>query len=177
MQNLENALAVLHRAIANEIAGQRFYDDAAYYCVDLWAKETFAALAREEEEHTRLLLVEYKALSTHGRWIDLEIARSSPAEIDITALSFLDDEPAQTMFPSSGSVAETVDRTADDLAALALGIKMEQTAIELYGQQARTADDPSVREAYEFLVEDEIRHYSELKAQWERLAGTAFEGA
>jgi rubrerythrin len=176
MQNIESALAVLHRAIADEIAGQRFYDEAAYYCVDLWAKETFASLAREEEEHTRLLLAEYNALSTDGQWLDLETARASDA-IDITVLGSLDHEPVETMFPSSGSVAETVDRTADDLAALALGIKMEQMAIELYGQQARTADDPAVREAYGFLLEEETRHHSELKAQWERLAGTAYEGA
>jgi rubrerythrin len=174
---MESALAVLHRAIANEIAGQRFYDDAAYYCVDPWAKETFAALAREEEEHTRLLLVEYKALSTHGQWIDLENARASDGEVDITALSFLDDEPTETLFLSTGSATEAVDRTADDLAALAFGIRMEQMAIELYGRQARTADDPAAREAYDFLVQEETRHHSELKDEWERLAGIAYEGA
>jgi|GEM_PF-969027 len=176
MQHMEGALAALQRAIYNEIVGQRFYDDAAYYCVDLWAKDIFATLARDEEEHTRLLLVEYEALKTRGRWIDLEAARESDAEVDITGISFPDGAPEETLFPVQRSVGEIVDRRADDLAALAFGIKMEQAAIELYGLQAKITGDPAGREAYRVLVQEETRHYDELRAQWERLAGTAFEG-
>ena len=69
---MEHALAVLQRAIQNEVAGQRFYNDAAYHCIDPWAKDLFSTLALEEENHTRLLLVEYEALETRGRWLDLE---------------------------------------------------------------------------------------------------------
>jgi rubrerythrin len=177
MQDIEGALSVLQRAIYNEIAGQRFYDDAAYYCIDLWAKEIFATLAREEEEHTRLLLVEYDALETQGRWIDLETAQVRGKEMDVTGFTFPDDESSEALFPPQGSITETVDRRADDLAALALGIKMEQMAIELYGQQGGTAETPTIRETYEFLVQEETRHHHELKCQWERLAGKAFEGA
>ncbi len=73
---MDAALAVMRRAIQNEIAGQRFYNDAAYHCIDPWAKELFASLAQEEENHTRLLLVEYEAVETHGRWIDPNKAMS-----------------------------------------------------------------------------------------------------
>jgi rubrerythrin len=176
MQDADPVLTVLQDAISNEIAGQRFYDDAASYCIDLWAKETFAALAREEEEHTRLLLIEYEALSKHGHWIDLETARTSDAEVDVAILSFQDKEATDTMFALQGSVTQTVDRMADDLDALALGIRMEQMAIDLYDQQVRTADNPGVREIYAFLVQEEIRHHRELKSQWERLAGTSYKG-
>lgn len=177
MQDIESALGVLQRAIHNEIVGQRFYDDAAHYCVDLWAKDIFAALAREEEEHTRLLLVEYEALKTQGRWIDLELARESAAEIDITAISFPENTFEEELFPAQTPIGNVLDRRVDDLAALAYGIKMEQEAIQLYSLQADTVQDPAGREAYRILVQEESRHKDELRAQWEKLAGIAFPGA
>jgi rubrerythrin len=175
MRDIEGALAVLQHAIHNEIVGQRFYDDAARYCVDLWAKDVFTALAREEEEHTRLLLVEYESLKTQGCWIDIEIARASDAEVDIAGISFADGGVGEDLFPVQSPISESVDRRADDLAALALGIRMEQEAIDLYGLQADTAEDPAVRETYRILAQEETRHYAELRSQWEKLAGTAFE--
>ena len=174
MQDLEGALAVIRRAIHNEITGQRFYSDASFYCIDPWAKEIFAALAQEEEEHTHLLLAEYESLSTGGQWLDPDTARTSGAQADISKISFVDDEPAEQLFPSQSSVSEAVDRTADDLSSLALGIEMEQKAIALYAQQAERLTDPAAVEAYRFLVEEETRHYERLKERWEELAGMPF---
>jgi rubrerythrin len=65
----------------------------------------------------------------------------------------------------------------DDLAALAFGIRMEQQAIALYGEQLEANTDAAAQEAYRFLVEEERRHYGQLRDQWERLAGMPFEQA
>lgn len=176
MQEIEGALLALREAIYNEIVGQQFYDEAARQCVDLWAKEVFANLAQEEEEHTRLLLLEYRSLETHGRWLDLETARASTIEVDITEFDFLDHPPDRVLFPQRSSVGEVIDRRADDLAALAIGIKMEQAAIDLYSLQAREVEEAAGRDAYRVLVQEEARHYEELSAQWERLAGAPFGG-
>lgn len=176
-QEIEAALAVVRLAIRNEIAGQRFYGDAAYYCVDLWAKEIFATLAEEEDAHARLLLREYQALTTQGRWIDLEVVQASDEEVDITRIHFSDDELAGELFPLRWSVDEAVDRRADDLAALAFGIKMEEEAVDLYDRAARETTDPAAKQAYQFLIREETRHYRQLKDRWETLAGTAFVGA
>jgi rubrerythrin len=175
MQNLHSALAVIRRAIHNEIAGQRFYSEAAYYCIDPWAKGVFADLTQEEEAHTRLLLLEYEALTTQGRWIDPEIAMANGSDVHVTKFTFPDDEPAEELFPPQWSADQALDRRADDLAALAFGIRMEEIAIELYSQSARAIDDPIGQEAYEFLVEEERRHYHQLRTNWERLAGVAIE--
>jgi rubrerythrin len=176
MQDTETALAIVRRAVRNEIAGQGFYNDAAYHCIDLWAKEIFATLAREEEEHTRLLLLAYEALTRQGRWIDLDSARTSDAVVDITRLDFPEDGPAEELFPPEWSMGGVVDRRADDLAALAFGIQMEERTIDLYRRAATTSGDAAAQEAYEFLVQEEIRHYHQLKNHWEKLAGMAFEG-
>lgn len=177
MEDTEAALAIVRRAVRNEIAGQRFYNDAASHCIDLWAKEMFATLAGEEEDHTRLLLLAYEALTRHGRWIDLDSARASDAFVDITRLGFPEDGPAEELFPPEWSVGGVVDRRADDLAALAFGIQMEERAIDLYSRAGRTSRDAAAQEAYEFLVQEETRHYHQLKNHWEKLAGMAFEGA
>jgi rubrerythrin len=176
MQDLEKALAVLGRAIHNEISGQRFYSDASFYCVDPWAKDVFAELAREEERHTYLLLAEYEALEKRGKWLDPEEAMVRGAEIDITSFTFSSGEPAKELFPTEWSVGEAVDRRADDLAALAFGIRMEQQAVALYEEEADRSTDPSAEKAYRFLIEEETQHCRQLMGQWERLAGMPFAG-
>jgi rubrerythrin len=174
MQELEGALAVIRRAIHDEITGQRFYRDASFYCIDPWAKEVFATLAQEEEEHTHLLLAEYESLSTGGQWLDPDTARASAAQADITRITFLDDEAADQLFPSQLSISDAIERTADDLSSLALGIEMEQRAIALYSDEAERLTDPAAKEAYWFLVEEETRHFEWLTDRWEKLAGIPF---
>lgn len=174
MPDMESALIVIGTAIQNEVAGQRFYNDAAFYCIDPWAKEVFATLAAEEEGHTRLLLAEYEAVAAHGRWLDRDVAEAQGANVDITRFTFPDVEPAKDLFPSQRTADRTVDRRSDDLAALAFGMGLERQAIDLYGQAAEDTDDPAARDAYHFLVEEETRHYQELKDQWEKLAGRPF---
>jgi len=160
----------------NEIAGQRFYNEAALYCIDPWAKDVFANLAQEEEQHTQLLLVEYESLETQGQWIDPATALQVQVDIDITRITFLDDDSAEELFPPQWTVVEAVDRRADDLAALSFGLQMEQRAIALYRQEATKSTVPAAQQAYEFLLEDELRHHAQLKEQWERLAGIPFPG-
>lgn len=176
MHDLEAALAVIRRAIHNEIAGQRFYSDAALFCVDPWAKDLFASLAQEEERHTQLLLVEYESLEADGKWIDPAVALQSEASADITKITLPDDGSIAELFPTKWTVSEAVDRRADDLTALAFGLQMEQRAIALYRKEAVENTDPSAQQAYQFLVEDEMRHHFQLKERWERLAGIPFPG-
>jgi rubrerythrin len=178
MEDREGALAVLRRAIRNEVQGRRFYDDAAYYCLDPWAKEAFSTLAREEEQHIRLLLLEYDALERQGQWIDPAVVLGSDADVEITRLSFSEeDETGPDLFPAGWSVDRTIDRGSDDLAALAFGIQMEKKAIALYRSEETGAADPLAREAYAFLVEEEERHYDLLKGEWQRLAGMPYQDA
>ena len=174
MPELESALAVIRQAIQNEIAGQRFYNDASFFCIDPWAKDIFSSLAREEEKHTQLLLVEYEALETRGQWVDPDKALESASGVDITKFTFSDDGPVEELFPLQRSAGDAVDRRFDDLAALAFGVRMEQEAIDLYERERASTQDPAAQMAYRFLVEEEIRHYHQLREQWERLSGRPY---
>lgn len=174
MEDRRGALVAIQRAIQNEIAGQRFYDDAAFHCIDPWAKEAFSRLAREEEQHVVLLLGEYQSLSTQGRWLSSQAALQLGTTVDITQMTFSIEGPQAELFPQEWSAEKAIDRRADDLSALALGLEIEARSIALYRREADTAPDPAAREAYSFLVEEERRHYKQLRAGWENLAGISW---
>jgi rubrerythrin len=174
VEHYESALVAVQRAIQNEIAGQRFYDDAAFHCIDPWAKEVFDRLAREEEAHVLLLLGEYESLVTLGRWLPPEAALELGTTIDITQMAFSSGSSNAELFPSDWSAKQAIDRRVDDLSALALGLELEERAIALYQRKAEAVEEPAAREAYSFLVEEERRHYRQLRAGWESLAGRSW---
>lgn len=173
--DVEAALAIVETAIQNEIAGQRFYDEASLYCIDLWAKEIFATLARDEEKHTQLLLGEHEALSTQGQWLRPEDALSAGESVDITRISFSAVGSGPELFPPEWAAGNAIDRTWDDLTALAFGIDLERAAIALYQSEATKVTDASAVRAFNFLVTEEERHYRALVDRWEQLTGVEFE--
>ena len=173
-ESREDTLLLIRQAIQNEVAGQRFYSDAALHCIDPWAKEIFSALAQDEDDHTRLLLAQHESLATEGRWLDHQGAMNIQAQTDITNLTFLDEPGGGELFPSSRPASQAVDRQGDDLDALAFGIEMERAAINLYSRAASETDDPVATQAYDFLVQEETRHLDLLRERWERLSGIPF---
>lgn len=177
MPDIDSALHVLRYAIQNEMAGQSFYLDAARQCVDPWTKEVFATLAQDEDGHAQLLLVEYESLATHGRWLDLETAWSRSPGVDITKFTFPDGGREEVKVPPLFPASPDMDRRATELEALSFGVRLEQSAIDLYRRQRQQLDDPAARQAYGFLVEEETRHYHQLQARWAAIAGRPFEGA
>jgi rubrerythrin len=166
------ALAVILRAIQNELVGRRFYDDAAYHCIDPWAKEVFATLAHDEDSHVHLLLVEYETISAGGRWLETDHALAVEPGIAVSDLTFDGEIGPPDLF--QGEATDVVDRKASDLLALATAIDMEQKAIALYCTQAEQVAHPAARAVYEYLVEEERRHDRLLKERWEALTGVPF---
>ena len=177
MQLKQATLIVLRRAIQNDLAGQRFYFDAASYCIDPWAKEVFATLARGKERHVRRLLAEYEAVRDFDRRNGLGRGRSGRATLDITHLTFEDDEEIEGASPFQRTAGQLVDRRSDDLQALALGIDMERSVLELYRQASLATEDQEVRKTYEFLLRDMARYYHRLRDQWQDLAGVPFDAS
>jgi rubrerythrin len=173
--DVEPALAAIEVAIQNELAGQRFYDEASRHCIDVWAKDVFATLASDEERHTQLLLGEHGSLSRNGQWLPPEDAMTAGEKVDITRIAFSTTGPDAELFPAEQAVSDAIDRTWDDLAAIAFGINLERAAISLYQKHAGAAGDPAAVRAFRFLVGEEERHYKQLVDRWESLAGVRFE--
>ncbi|MBM4467227.1 MAG: hypothetical protein FJ014_17015 [Chloroflexi bacterium] len=165
MNKHEEALAVLRRAMENEREGYRFYLEASERSADPAGQGTFRSLARDEERHLAILLVEYDSVSAGEGWLDPEEAMAREVEVDISRPLF----PGDALAPQERSPFEAtwaaydIEALAGDLATLEFGMDVEEEFYKMYEQAAAETDDPLGRRAYEFLMKEENRHYKLLQ--------------
>ena len=165
MSKQEEALAVLRRAMENEREGYRFFLEASERSPDPAGQGTFRSLARDEERHLALLLVEYNSLSAGGGWVGPEEAIAREVEVDITKPLF----PGEELAPQEKSPFEATFAAYDvgmlegDLAALEFGMDVEEEFYKMYKKAAAETDDAVGRQAYEFLLKEENRHFKLLQ--------------
>jgi len=163
----ENALRVMWEGMINERDGYRFYTEAARRTKHRRGQEMYEGLARDEAQHLRLFLVEYLALSKGEPWVDPKEAMESDLEFDMDRSDFGLDlkkpEGAATvsekLFPDEWKQEVRIGSLDDDLAALRFGMEIEERAFKLYEEAGAASSDPKAKEAYDFLVEEEKRHY------------------
>jgi rubrerythrin len=165
MNKQEEALAVLRRAMENEREGYRFFLEASERSADPAGQGTFRTLASDEEKHLALLLVEFNSLSSGEGWVDLEEAMTREVEVDISKPLFPGDELAsQEKSPFEATwAAYEIEELAGDLAVLEFGMKVEEQFYKMYEQAAAETDEPVGRQAYQFLMKWENRHYKILQ--------------
>jgi len=172
MSKHEEALAVLRRAMENEREGYRFYLEASERSADPAGQGTFRSLARDEERHLALLLVEYESLSAGKGWIDPEEAAARQMEVDITKPLFPGEELApqrESLFEETFA-AHDVEALAGDLAVLEFGMNIEEEFYKMYEKAAAEVDDPLGQQAYQFLMKEENRHYKILQDAYDYLS-------
>jgi rubrerythrin len=165
MNKQEEALAVLRRAMVNEREGYRFYLEASERSPDPAGQGTFRTLAKDEEKHLAILLVEYDSLSAGEGWVDPEEAIKREVEVDITKPLFPGEELAsQEKSPFEETwAAYDVGDVVGDLAVLKFGMKVEEDFYNMYEKAAAETDDAVGRRAYQFLMEEENRHFKLLQ--------------
>ncbi len=165
MSKQEEALAVLRRAIENEREGYRFYLGASERSPDPAGQGTFRSLAKDEERHLALLLVEHNALIAGEGWVDPEEAIKRKVEVDMTKPLFPGEELApqkESPFEATFAVYD-VGKLEGDLAVLDFGMKVEEDFYKMYEEAAAETDDVVGRQAYQFLMEEENRHFELLQ--------------
>ncbi|MFB0545872.1 MAG: ferritin family protein, partial [Anaerolineae bacterium] len=175
MADFTNALAVLRQAMENERNGYRFFLEAEERTLDPRGKGTFRNLAKDEEKHLRLLLVEHQALSAGDGWVETEEALGREIEVDITKPLFPGErlEPkamAEFPWPAPEAAAQEANQLEADLAALKFGMDIESRFYDMYKKAAAEEDNPLGRQAYEFLMKEENRHFTLLQEAHEYLA-------
>lgn len=165
MNKQEESLAVLRRAMENERDGYRFYMEASERSADPAGQGTFRNLARAEEDHLHLLMVEHQSLSAGQGWVGPEEAMARDVEMDITKPLFPGEELApqeESPFAATWAAYE-VDSLTGDLAVLEFGMEMERQFYELYQKAADQTENALGRQAYEFLMEEENKHFKLLQ--------------
>lgn len=136
----EELTKIIEFAVENEVDAYQFYKDAAERLEDDALKETFQDLAKEELEHKKFLE---------------DFLSSGTAEINI-------DETCDY------KVAESVDKPtlSMDMSfpdAMALAMKNEEEAMEMYQQLADACVDQKEKDIFLGLMEMEKMHKTRLE--------------
>ena len=154
------ALAILERAMSIEQEGREFYLKAVETTHDEKGRETFAALADDEQKHYNLIKRQHDALTRDGRWIEsLEV---KPVKIDL-------EKP---LFPGRREDLENaITSKSTDWDALLFGLDIEIKSYGLYQKSALETSDPLGKQVFEFLASEERGHFNMLMMRYDSLFG------
>ncbi|MBN1485379.1 MAG: ferritin family protein [Chloroflexia bacterium] len=153
-------LQALHQGIQTELQGRSLYRKAAEVVQDPKGRQVFASLVHEEEMHLHLLKVQYGALVSEGRWLEMEQAQELQPGQEVETVFPQDDTALADLLPEEG---------ANDLRALELAMQFERTGYQLYEKLAEETDDPKGQEMYAFLAEQEQQHFEFIQRAQEYL--------
>jgi len=152
---------VLRKGMSLERDGYNFYMEAAERATAERGKVMFRDLAKQEEDHLRLLLAEYRALESGEGWLPYEEAMAQTFELDPAVPDLPGEEPPD---PLPVFTPEREISLEGDIEALKYGLETEDISRDLYAQGAEESDDASARKAYEFLIGQEENHYQLLQS-------------
>lgn len=148
-------------AIGIERDGLRFYTRAVEDVASLEAKELFRGLAKDEEEHLRVIEEEMRPAleSEDWRWADDELVES-----------YLRNIERPEIFPGERGEG-AAEWVKDDLEAIQIGIEAEKNSIKYYTTMAQQTTHPEGKAAFERLVEEEKAHLEMLFGARQHLSG------
>ncbi len=81
-EEIAAALAILKQAMQIEQEGYEFYQKAERTTQDEKGRETYSALADDEQNHLRLIRRQYEALTSEARWVSLPEIKPTPMDLD-----------------------------------------------------------------------------------------------
>ena len=142
--NEATCIEILKKAILLEKRGKAFYATAAQQSSQPAVKAFFSLMADEERKHIRILSEQFKAFRTSGRFATLASEESQAAEVAARVLN------AETQ--------ERISAAGFEAAAISAAMLMEERAIELYSQRAKSAQDPEEAKLYRWLSTWEGEH-------------------
>ncbi len=141
-------------ATAMEQCGLDFYTRAAEKTRDPYVKKMFLHLAGEERQHLGLFEDLQKKLLAEPRTPDA-------VEDDETA-DYVQHLVASHVFSEKGTPARLLAEAADDIAALAVGIRAERDALLFYQEMISFTDSKAAVAAFERIVAEERLHLAAL---------------
>ena len=153
----EAEVKALSQALAIEEEGLSFYHQAADRVADATTRATFSDLARDEEDHRRMVQAQYQALAQGRGWLPVPRA-VEPADLD------------KPLFPKGREGLEkAIRRDTAELEALWFGLDIENRSFEPYTRLAR--ENPAGRQMYDYLAQAERTHFNILMMRYEAALG------
>jgi rubrerythrin len=146
--NKEAMIEAVKKALMVEIKGHELYTHAAGKTEDPVARALFETLAKDEDDHVRILKTQYKSLMQDGR-IDLEAVH--PAEVDHGSHMIIDDD-----------FKKSIRRGTFEMAVIGIGCDLENKAISYYKEQSAKAEDADLKQLFTWLAEWEDGHLEQL---------------
>ncbi len=144
----ETMIKAIKDAIMVEIKGQQLYHHAALETKDPAAKAMFEMLARDEDDHVRILQNQHQSLLAEGV-VNLDDVH--PAEVDHGSHNIINDD-----------FKKSIKRGKFEMAVISIGCDLENKAIAYYKEHAAKTDDPALKQLFTWLVEWEDGHLEQL---------------
>ena len=141
-------------ATTMEQSGLDFYTRAAERTRDPHVKKMFLHLAGEERQHLALFEELQKKLQAEPR-------NPNGVEDDETT-AYVQHLVESHVFSAAGTPARLLAEAADDIAALAVGIRAERDALLFYQEMLAFTDSQAASAAFERIIEEERLHLAAL---------------
>lgn len=140
-------------AITGEIEGRELYKAASEKTNDKKAKKSFALLADEEQKHLDTLVS-----------LAQEYQEGSEVKVpDLPAPASFEDAESPIF---SKEFKQTVADKHFEMATLSIGIKLELESEKFYRKMAEIADQPKLKDFFNYLADWEKGHYDFLNKQF-----------
>jgi rubrerythrin len=141
-------IKIIKDAVMVEVKGQQLYTHAASEAEDPAAKAMFEMLAKDEDDHVRILTNQYKSLMADGK---LNLAEVHPAEVDHGSQDVISDD-----------FKRSIKRGKFEMAVISIGCDLENKAISDYKEHAEKTEDPDLKKLFTWLTEWEDGHLEQL---------------
>ncbi len=155
-----SGLEVIREAMEIEKRGHAFYSAMSDWAEDDLVRDIFRWLAEDEVAHLRTLKDLIPKYSDGSGWVGEEVF-----------LPYLKRFEEDKIFPDASQIETLVGDRHADRKALDLAIEAEEKFAEFFRLAAEHSRHPEGREAFSWLVEEEIRHAEKLRQRRERLFG------
>ncbi|MCX7831889.1 MAG: ferritin family protein [Actinobacteria bacterium] len=143
----------LLEAIKFEEKGKEFYEKALHKVQDIFAKKALEFLIAEEDKHIDKILRFNEFLFGRG---DFDIETECNTQIKEKIKELIENHV-------SSSMAGKIEDASTDIEVYQAAMDFEKKGYELYKESAENTDDERIKVFFNFLINEEIKHYDLLE--------------
>ena len=155
----QDVKTLIQEAIKLEINGQAFFNQAAALTHNELGKKMFVRLAQEEVKHLEAFSRMFSEIIKSDDWT--KQVRSEHLKGPSAVIQELTDRLRRAERQS-------------EIEALRIGMELETKAVDFFTKSAKSMDDPTAREIFERIADEERFHYDLLLAQYDSVTGSGF---